>query len=215
MVKSTDCFPSFGVFQGLRYDSAVQVKAVAMIAHAAAIEYLTEEGLDHALISCRDVFGVTYTSRRDTRRSADVLLENGFDFEVFKQTVEDRLSGLSEKPVALSSACIGDLQLPRYVGVRLHQSYVSDLVCRAAIAREAANQAGGACLPIRTKFSHLSLLRYGNRSKRPPLKEQQSATLRTIVASAKEEVGLTEVYFGKLAVGIDIDKPLPDELYSI
>lgn len=207
-MKTYECTQPFGVYQGLRLDSATQMKAVATIAHAMAIDYFAREGLDYAALIPREEFGVTLSSQRDTSSALPDLRADGFSVQHFQEVIDERHIPILT-PLFLGSACSGYWSGPRYLGLKLHQNFVYPLQHSAAVVRQAADRTGGAALPVRTGFSHLSVLSLAGGRDKPTLTKLQSVHLRGIVALAKREVGLQTVVLGRLMVGTDFDKPLP------
>lgn len=200
-----ETIPDVGVYQSLRYDSVVQLGAAATIAHAHAIEYCTEQGIDHSFVVPREVFGFTLTSRRDVRLAADQLLENHFDTTAFARDVA-AIPLAAAGPIRLTNAFATN----RYAGFKLHPEDRGELVYRSGMVRFTADYLGGVALPVRQKFDHVTLLLCNVthlKTRRTPAR--LSGKIREIVAAAQAEVGLEEIYLGKLMVGYEIGKPLP------
>ncbi len=212
MVKSADCLPTFGVYQALRWDSARLLDAVATIAHAGAIDYLTSQGVDHNLIAVRPGFGFTFSSHRDTTLATTKLAESDFDALTFKQVVET-LPPPDYSPLIIGSAYIGNQGRPKYAGINVHRDSMAPLYHQATAIQKCALIARGDGLPIRHSFRHVSLFAFMGGITRPTLERQQVLAIRDIISNATEEVGLKEIYLGKIVVGSDISHSLPESAF--
>lgn len=215
MSRGFECFPPFGVYQGVRADSAAQLGAAAVIAHANAINFFAHEGLDHTLLEARERFGITYCSQNDSYQARDALTAGGFKASSFRAAIDALPAFYQKPPVLTASACLGQWNKPRFVGIKLNQNHILTLKLGAEAIQQEAFRLGGAALPVRSSFSHISLLRYGKDASRPALTKRQSNKLKSIASDAKAEVGLEEIFFGRLVVGADIDTPLPEEAFAI
>ncbi len=213
MVKSADCFPNFGVYQGLRYDSRVQLEAVVAIAHAEAIGYFSRQGVDYSMLEPRKVFGITLTSQKDSAQVVDKLVLGNFDLQAFQQAVEEL--PLPEHPVLLGNPCISHAGLPKAFGFRLKQDHIGALEGGASAVRLAAEEFGGSALPVRSLFRHINLFYCGTAYSRIPLTPQQRQDLRDIASEARAEVGVSAVYMGKTVVGSEIGMPLASQLFTV
>lgn len=204
MSFTPEFLPDVGVYQSFRYDSIVQLGAVTTIAHARAIEYFTEEGVDHNFIQPRETFGFTLSSRRDVHTAADQLLRDRFDITTFAEDVA-AIPPVTDGPMRLANVFCTD----RYAGIRLRPEDRGELAYRLAMVRFAADNRGGRALPVRQKFNHVTLLFHAARRQNTQLlTSRYRVKIREIIAAAQEEVGLREIYLGKLMVGYDIGKPL-------
>lgn len=204
MFVRSEYIPDVGVYQGLRYDSAVQLGAVATIAHARAVEYFAQEGIDHGFIAPREVFGFTFSSRRDVRTAADQLVHDRFDITTFAEDVA-AIPAVTDGPIRLANVFCTN----RYAGIRLHPQDQSELIYRSAMVRFAADNRRGWALPIQQKFNHVTLLLHAARKLNPQrLGSRPRRKIQEIIAAAQEEVGFREIYLGKLMVGYEIGKPL-------
>lgn len=208
---SPEFYPPFGLYQGLRYDTEVQLRAVQTIAHASIIEYFAKQGLDHTLVTPRDALGFTLTSQRDVAMVATELQADGFDLQGFKEFIDT--FPIPEVPVYFADQATQRYNRPMSLGILLEQLSVGILKRQASAAQLAAFEVRGFALPVRSNYSHVSLFRYGASGIRPSLKLHQREKMRSIVSKARAEVAIREVNLGRLLVGSQIGSPLPDNFW--
>lgn len=206
-------YPPFGLYQSLRYDSQVRLQAVATIAHANVIEYCAKQGIDYDVVTPRPVIGFTFTSQRDSATVDQQLWNDNFDLAGFKEIIDTY--PVPESPLCLMDSSTSFGSKPKSLGLVLEQGSVGSLKLEAVAARLAAFEMGGFTLPVRSSFSHISLFYCGESRRRPCLALHQREKLRKIVSQARAEVGIRQVYLGKLIVGADIGIPLSDDALRV
>ncbi|HZM63738.1 MAG TPA: hypothetical protein VFB59_01245 [Candidatus Saccharimonadales bacterium] len=207
-----NCYPPFGLYQGLRYDSRVQLRAVMAIAQANIIGYCTKEGLDQDLVTPRPMLGITFTSQKDSASVTGRLLTDAFDLQAFHEMINTL--PMPEIPVYLTNPCIPYKASPKSMGMKLEYLSVGVLKRQADVARLAAHEVRGFALPVRSRFPHINLFYCGTSERRPRLTPKQKEKLRAIIGDARAEVGIRQVYLGKLVVGSEIDSPLPPDIFA-
>jgi hypothetical protein len=205
-------YPPFGLYQGPRYDSLLSLRAVVTIAHANMIEYFTKQGLDHEFITPRPAIGFTFTSQKDNAQTDSTLWADRFDPQAFREIIDT--FPMPETPLVLADPHTqNSTTRPRSFGILLAQCPVDVLKRQAAAVQLAAFEVGGFALRVRSNFAHINLFRHGIRSCRPHLAAHQREKVRSIIGQARQEVGIRQVYLGKLLVGAEIGVPLPDDVF--
>lgn len=208
MVKSTDCFPNFGVYQGFHPETVSALKELAQVSKARANAYLEEQGLGSGLCDARSAFGFTLVSRADTKLVESRLVDNGFEIDTFVSEIDETLPPLPIESRTLSGT-VTSKKACRSFGIGVSEVDKESLLERARAVRQIADQNAATALPVRSYFGHIGILNYGCRENRPDLSATQRHSLRDILGTAQKEMGLWTVRFGNFVVGTQIDQPLP------
>src|SRR5688572_17029281 len=192
MVKSADCFPNFGVYQGFHRETVSELKELAQISKARANVYLENQGMGSDLCEARSVFGFTLVSRTDTKLVEANLADNGFELDTFVTEIDQALPSLPVESQTLSGS-VTSKKACRSFGIGVSELDKENLLGRAKAVRLVADENAARALTVRFYFGHIGILSYGCKEDRPPLSAIQRHDLRGIVGAAQREMGLWTV----------------------